>query len=199
MGVAEQTATDSADGEPQPSPRERLIDSAKNLFCRFGINSVGVDAIVEQAGTAKTTLYKVFGSKDALVEAVLDREGQAWRAWFLSAIDGPGGSARERLARIGPALKIWFARDDFFGCPFINAVGESDKTNDRMRSLAIAHKKIVIERLSALCAEAEIPEPEQTAHTIGLIMDGAIVMALITRDPSAADVAARACAAIIPH
>lgn len=42
-------------------------------------------------------------------------------------------------------------------------------------------------------------EPEQTAHTIGLIMDGAIVMALITRDPSAADVAARACAAVIPR
>jgi AcrR family transcriptional regulator len=199
MNAAGQIAIDSDADEPQPSPRDRLIDSAKALFCRYGINSVGVDAIVEQAGTAKTTLYKLFGSKDGLVEAVLDREGQAWRSWFLTAIDGPGGSARERLERIGPALKIWFSRDDFFGCPFINAVGESDKTNDRMRTLAIAHKTVVINRLSALCAEAKMPEPEQTAHTIGLIMDGAIVMALITRDPSAADVAARAYAAIFPH
>jgi AcrR family transcriptional regulator len=199
MGAAEKFPIEPSEKEePQASPRERLIESAKVLFCRYGINSVGVDAIIEQAGTAKTTLYKLFGSKDGLVEAVLDREGQAWRSWFLTAIDGPGGSARERLARIGPALKIWFGRDDFFGCPFINAVGESDKADDRMRTLAIAHKKIVIERLSALCAEAELVEPEQTAHTIGLIMDGAIVMALITRDPSAADVAARACAAVIP-
>lgn len=199
MANAEQLAVDSTAEEELTPPRERLIESAKNLFCRYGINSVGVDAIIERAGTAKTTLYKLFGSKDGLVEAVLDREGQAWRSWFLTAIDGPGGSARERLARIGPALKTWFNRDDFFGCPFINAVGESDKTDDRMRTLAIAHKKIVIERLSSLCAEAEMPDPEQTAHTIGLIMDGAIVMALITRDPSAADVAARACAAVIPH
>ena len=199
MNAAGQIAIDSGVDEPQPSPRERLIENAKALFCRYGINSVGVDAIVQQAGTAKTTLYKLFGSKDGLVEAVLDREGQAWRSWFLTAIDGPGGSARERLDRIGPSLKIWFSRDDFFGCPFINAVGESDKTNNRMRTLAIAHKTVVINRLSALCAEAEMPEPEQTAHTIGLIMDGAIVMALITRDPSAADVAARAYAAIFPH
>lgn len=181
------------------APRERLIESARTLFCRYGINSVGVDTIVEAAGTAKTTLYKLFGSKDGLVEAVLDREGQSWRDWFLTSIDGAGGTPRERLARIGPALKTWFSRDDFFGCPFINAVGESDKADDRMRRLAIAHKTIVLDRLTALCREANVPEAEQVAHTLGLVIDGAIVMALITRDASAADVADRACCAILPH
>jgi len=81
---------------PISSPRDRLIEAATRLFCRYGVNSVGVDAIVEAAGTAKTTLYKVFGSKDGLVEAVLDREGRTWRAWFVEEIDGPGGSAAER-------------------------------------------------------------------------------------------------------
>lgn len=191
--------TDSGPAEAvsSPPPRERLIESARTLFCRYGINSVGVDTIIAAAGTAKTTLYKLFGSKDGLVEAVLDREGRIWRDWFLDAIDGPGGSARDRLGRIGPALKAWFSRDDFFGCPFINAVGESDKADDRLRALAIAHKKIVLERLSTLCAEAGDPEPEQAAHTLGLIIDGAIVMALITRDTSAAEVASRACAAFM--
>jgi AcrR family transcriptional regulator len=185
-------------GDIKVSPRDRLIDSARLLFCRYGINSVGVDAIIESAGTAKTTLYKLFGSKDGLVEAVLEREGQSWRRWFLDSIDGPGGSARERLARIGPALKDWFSRGDFYGCPFINAVGESDKADDRMRNLAIAHKTIVLDRLTALCAEAGIAEPVQVAHTLGLVIDGAIVMALVTRDVAAADVAGRACAAILP-
>jgi AcrR family transcriptional regulator len=197
MTTANQIETETMEDAPQPTARDRLLDSASALFCRYGINSVGVDAIIEHAGTAKTTLYKLFGSKNGLAEAVLDREGQTWRSWFLDTIDGPGGTARERLERIGPALKIWFGREDFFGCPFINAVGESDKADDRMRALAVAHKTIVINRLSALCAEADVPQPEQAAHTIGLIMDGAIVMALITRDPSAADIAARACAAAI--
>jgi AcrR family transcriptional regulator len=178
------------------SPRDRLLDAATRLFCRYGINAVGVDTIVEAAGTAKTTLYNAFGSKDGLVEAVLDREGRAWRTWFLAELDGPGGSARERLGRIGATLKCWFSREDFFGCPFINAVGESDKTDDRMRALAIAHKTIVLERLAALCAEAKLPEPIEAAHALGLVIDGAIVAALVTRDAAAADVAGRACRAI---
>jgi AcrR family transcriptional regulator len=198
MDAATPIAVEPAEADaPAPPPRERLIESARTLFCRYGINSVGVDAIIEAAGTAKTTLYKLFGSKDGLVEAVLDREGREWRSWFLGAIDGPGGSARERLDRIGPVLMIWFSREDFFGCPFINAVGESDKADNRLRSLAIAHKKIVLQRLSELCAEAGEPEPELAAHTLGLIIDGAIVMALVTRDPAAAEVAGRACAAFM--
>ena len=68
-----------------------------------------------------------------------------------------------------------------------------------MRALAIAHKTIVLDRLTALCTEAGVPEAAQVAHTLGLVIDGAIVMALITRDASAADVANRACAAILPH
>ena len=182
---------------PTASPRDRLIEAATRLFCRYGVNSVGVDAIVEAAGTAKTTLYKVFGSKDGLVEAVLDREGKVWRAWFVAEIDGPGGSAAERLARIGPTLRQWFSRNDFYGCPFINAVGESDKADDRMRSLAVAHKKVVLERLTTLCAEAGCREPTQAAHTLGLIIDGAIVAALVTRQAAVADTAGRACAAIL--
>ncbi len=178
-------------------PRERLLQSARKLFCRYGVNSVGVDSIIDSAGTAKTTLYKLFGSKEGLVEAVLDREGQEWRDWFLGEIDGPGGSALARLERLGPSLKRWFQRADFFGCPFINAVAESDKANDQMRRLAIAHKTIVSNRIISLCAEADISDPEQTAHTLGLIMDGAIVMALITRKASAADLAAVACQALI--
>jgi AcrR family transcriptional regulator len=191
------TRSERATARPTASPRERLIAAATRLFCRYGANSVGVDAIVEAAGTAKTTLYKVFGSKDGLVEAVLDREGRTWRAWFVDEIDGPGGSAADRLARIGPALRQWFSRDDFYGCPFINAVGESDKADDRMRALALAHKKVVLERLAALCADAGCREPMQVAHTLGLIIDGAIVAALVTRDAAVAETAGRACAAIV--
>jgi AcrR family transcriptional regulator len=179
------------------SPRERLIEAATRLFCRYGINSVGIDAVIAAAGTAKTTLYKTFGSKDGLVEAVLEREGEAWRRWFLAAIDGDGGSASERLARIGPALRHWFSGREFYGCPFINAVGESDKADDRMRSLALAHKKIVLDRIAALCAEAGVAAPMETAHAIGLAMDGAIVAALVTRDAAVADTAGRVCAAIL--
>jgi AcrR family transcriptional regulator len=188
---------DEAAGVRPAPPYERLIAAATQLFCRYGINSVGVDAIVAAADTAKTTLYKLFGSKEGLVEKVLEREGEAWRGWFLTEIDGPGGTPMDRLMRIGPALRTWFSREDFYGCPFINVVGESDKADDRMRNLALAHKRIVLQRLTELCADAGLKEAAQTAHTLGLVIDGAIVAALVTRDPAVAENAGRACGAIL--
>src|SRR6478752_10308890 len=88
---------------PQVTPRERLMDAATRLFCKNGINATGIDAIVAEAGTAKTTLYKIFKSKGDLVEAVLETEGKSWRAWFLGAIETPA-TPREKLDAIFPAL-----------------------------------------------------------------------------------------------
>ena len=35
---------------PATSPRDRLIEAASRLFCRFGVNSVGVDEIIAATG-----------------------------------------------------------------------------------------------------------------------------------------------------
>jgi AcrR family transcriptional regulator len=180
------------------SPRERLIQSAGRLFCRFGINAVGVDAVVADAGTAKTTLYKNFASKEKLVEAVLEREGQDWRDWFIAGVNRAGGSPRERLSRVFPLLREWFAQERFYGCPFINAVGEHDKGDDRLRAITLRHKTVVLDHLEGLCREAGAADPHRMAHQIGLLIDGAIVAAMVTRDPGCADVADGIWASLLP-
>ena len=53
-----------------------MLTAATRLFCKDGINATGIDAIINEAGTAKTTLYKLFGSKTNLVHAVLETEGK---------------------------------------------------------------------------------------------------------------------------
>ncbi len=171
-------------------PRERLIEAASRLFCRYGINSVGVDAVVTEAGTAKATLYKTFGSKDALVAIVLEREGIAWRNWFLGGLDAGDAAPIDRLRRIFPLLAAWFAEERFYGCPFINAIGENDKHDDRLRSIALAHKLVVLGRIGEIAEEAGAEDPRRFAHQIGLLIDGAIVAAMVTRDPCVADLAA---------
>jgi AcrR family transcriptional regulator len=171
------------------NPRERLLEAATELFCRKGINAIGVDTIVAKAGVAKSTLYKLFGSKEGLVEAVLRAEGEAWREWFTVAIARASPDARGRLDAIFPVLAQWFRQKRFYGCPFINAVAEHDKTSDRVRRLAIEHKQQVLAYIRALGTEAGARDPERLTHEIALLMDGAIVTAMITRAPSAADFA----------
>jgi AcrR family transcriptional regulator len=179
-------------GEPGDSARQRLLDAGAHLFCRYGINATGVDAVVAEAGTAKTTLYKIFGSKEGLIEAVLESEGRRWRDWFIGAIDHGQAAPRSKLNRIFPVMKLWFADERFYGCPFINAVGEHDKNDDRMRTIAIGHKKIVLNHIQKLAAQAGARDAAGLAHQIGLLIDGAIIAAMVTRDCAVADAAERA-------
>lgn len=176
----------------EESARGRLLSAATHLFCKNGINATGIDAIIAEAGTAKTTLYKLFGSKTNLVNAVLESEGRQWRDWFIAAIEDGGGDARAKLTRIFPALKNWFAEERFYGCPFINAVGEHDKDQKQFRNIALKHKKIVLGHIEKLAGELGSAEPAMLAHQLGLLIDGAIVAAMVSRDPGVADTAALA-------
>jgi AcrR family transcriptional regulator len=176
-------------GGDEESARGRLLSAATYLFCKNGINATGIDAIINEAGTAKTTLYKLFGSKNNLVHAVLEAEGKQWREWFIAAIESGGGSAQTKLTRIFPALKDWFRQERFYGCPFINAVGEHDKDQKQLRAIAMRHKKVVLAYIEKLAGEMGAAEPGVLAHQLGLLMDGAIVAAMVSRDPAVADTA----------
>ena len=174
------------------SARGRLLNAATHLFCKNGINATGIDAIIDEAGTAKTTLYKLFGSKTNLVHAVLENEGKQWREWFIGAIEAGGGDPQTKLARIFPALKSWFGEERFYGCPFINAVGEHDKDAKQFRAIAMRHKKVVLAHIEKLAGEMGAVEPQSLAHQLALLIDGAIVAAMVSRDPGVADTAALA-------
>jgi AcrR family transcriptional regulator len=176
-------------GGDDESARGRLLGAATRLFCKNGINATGIDAIINEAGTAKTTLYKLFGSKTNLVHVVLETEGRQWREWFIETIESGGGSAEKKLARIFPALKDWFRQERFYGCPFINAVGEHDKDQKQLRAIAMRHKKVVLAYIERLAGEMGAAEPEVLAHQLALLMDGAIVAAMVSRDPGVADTA----------
>src|SRR6201985_1400255 len=184
-------------GDAEP-PRARLLSAATHLFCKNGINATGIDAIIDAAGTAKTTLYKLFGSKTNLAHAVLASAGQAWCEWFIGAIEQGGGSAETKLARIFPALKSWFREERFYGCPFINAVGEHDKDQKQFRAIALKHKKVVLAHIEKLADEMGANEPETLAHQLALLIDGAIVAAMVSRTPGVADTAGLAACSLFP-
>jgi AcrR family transcriptional regulator len=178
---------DSRTANDAESARKRLLDAATELFCRYGINATGVDAVIDEAKTAKTTLYRIFGSKEGLIEAVLEREGQRWRDWFIGGIEAGNAAPRTKLLRIFPLLKEWFSEERFYGCPFINAIGEHDKADERLRAITIKHKSLVLARIERLAVEADLPNPAALAHQIGLLIDGAIIAAMVMRNPKVAD------------
>ena len=199
MTVQTATPDTPASAAADQHPTERLLQTAKTLFCRDGIHATGIDRIIAQSGVARMTLYNRFGSKEGLLYAVLEREGEEWRDWFFTAVDAAGATPAARLRAVFPVLRAWFEREDYFGCAFINAVAEHDKSETKLRELTLQHKGAVLGYFSRQAREAGIAaqNAEALAHQIGLLMDGAIVAAMVTRQPGMADHAAQAAAAIL--
>ena len=52
-------------GAVRRSPRERLLEAAGELFYNEGVQSVGIDRVIERAGVAKASLGSIDASSIA--------------------------------------------------------------------------------------------------------------------------------------
>ncbi|KEO55144.1 TetR/AcrR family transcriptional regulator [Thioclava pacifica] len=168
---------------PSKNARERLMRAASYLFCNHGFAATGIDTILARAETAKATLYNHFASKEELIAAVLQAEGETWREWFFGRLAQVEGSARDRLLAVFDVLQDWFADPGFYGCPFINAVAEFDTGNDAVRRAAALHKEHLITWLKAQAIELQAKDVAEVARSFAVLIDGAIVAAQHSRDP----------------
>src|SRR4051812_44628772 len=112
-------------GRAQGDVRQRILDTAYNLFSHRGIRAVGVDEVIERAGVAKATLYRHFPSKDDLVVAFLDLREERWLREFLEqGATRLGGTPEEQILALFEVLDAWFRTDDYEACSFINTLLE---------------------------------------------------------------------------
>lgn len=157
--------------------RERIIESAYDLFARRGIRSVGIDEVIERAGVAKATLYRHFPSKDDLVLAFLERREQRWtREWVETEAKRRGSIPEEQLLAIFDAFDDWFRRDDFEACSFINVMLEMGPQHPA-GSASVHHLENIRSIVRRLAEEAGLRDPGPFAHSWHILMKGSIVAA----------------------
>jgi AcrR family transcriptional regulator len=158
--------------------RERIDQTAYELFSRRGIRAVGVDEVVARSGVAKMTLYRHYPSKNHLALAFLRRREELWtRGWLQTEVErrceGPG----ERLLAIFDVFDKWFRRSDFEGCSFINVLLEIDDQKNPVRIAAVAHLATIRSFLRHLAVKAGISNPDVFARRWHILMKGSIVAA----------------------
>jgi AcrR family transcriptional regulator len=171
----------SAQHEP-PAPtsgaRERILDTAYELFSRYGIRAVGVDAIIQQSGVARMTLYRHFASKDALVLAFLERREQRWtQEWLQHEVEHRAVDPSERLLAVFDVFDEWFQRDDFEGCSFINVLLEITDPQSQLHRASAGYLAKIRAFVEELAAEAGVADPSALAHKWHILMKGSIVAA----------------------
>jgi AcrR family transcriptional regulator len=186
---------DETTSTARPAARERLLAAADELFYEHGVRSVGIDRVIEQADVSKATLYKAFGSKDALIRAYLERRHASRRERMLAAI-GRYETPRDRLLGVFDVLASSSADPGFRGCAFVNASAESEPGSSV--EAASDESRAWLRRLFAeLAGAAGVVEPERFARQLAMLYDGATVAARMDRDPGAAAAARGVAAAML--
>ena len=172
----------------KPDMKERILETADRLFYLRGIRAVGVDTISAEIGISKRTLYNHFPSKDELIAAYLAR-----RFKQVPASDSPPA---EQILGTFDSLERRFARTDFRGCPFVNAVAELGAEDQAVRKIAIAFKESRRVWFRDLLLQLKVANAEQLATQLTLLVDGSIAQDLVRNDPSMAR-AAKAAARVL--
>jgi AcrR family transcriptional regulator len=171
-----QTVTESLAN--QPEPRQRIIDSAYDLFARRGIRGVGIDEVIERAAVAKATLYRHFASKDELALAFLERREELWTRQFVEAgAKNRGSTPEEQLLAIFDVFDEWFRRDDFEACSFINVLLELNDREHPIGRASVDHLATIRSILRELAEEAGLRDPDGFARKWHILMKGSIVSA----------------------
>ena len=82
-------------GRPDGKEKE-ILDAAEKVFAQYGFRKTTIGDIVREAGVARATVYKYFGTKDEIFMAALEREFGEILAAVRGAIPREG-TAREQL------------------------------------------------------------------------------------------------------
>ena len=159
--------------EARKAVRERILETAAEMFYRDGIRAVGIDAIIARSGVAKMSLYRHFSSKDALVAAWLeDRNAFFWRRWDRAEA-ARGDDPRSRLEGILDMIASTVSQRQWRGCPFLNTGTEFPEPDHPARGIILANKQAVRVRLRTLAAAAGARDPDVLAQQLQLLIDGA--------------------------
>jgi AcrR family transcriptional regulator len=146
--------------------REHILDVASHLFYSEGIRAVGVDRLADEAEVTTTTLYRLFGSKDGLVAAYMDRRDTEWFEWLERSVSKGG------LAGLFKELDRNVRESDFRGCPFRMAMAEYPAAESDVQRIGIENKRRTRRRFRQLAREAGAPDPATAADQLLLLIDG---------------------------
>lgn len=144
--------------------RERIVAAARSLFARQGYGSTTLPAVAEQAGVAVQTVYATFGSKRALLSALIDAiELEAELPLLRERLHAPGAGPRDQLALIiSFNRRLWDRGLDVF--EIVRGAGTTDPELADASREGDARRRVEQGRLVRAWARAEPLRPGLTTR-----------------------------------
>lgn len=141
--------------------QDRLLNAASAVVARQGIGKLTLDAVANEAGISKGGLLHHFPSKDKLVEALVRRCADNWRACYTQAYEqtpqGPGRMARAILGHCLSDAECWTEELQQNSSAVFAALAQNPQLIKPMRDVySDLHKKILQDGLAPGVSEAVV-------------------------------------------
>lgn len=165
-----------------------ILDATLSELRARGFSATSMLAIATAARTSKETLYRLFGDKQGLFEALVRQQAEALNADLVSALGAPDRAIEEVLARFGANLLELLLGERSIA---INraAVTEAARSPELGRILAAAGRDrtrpLVVEYLESQRAlgRLDFPSGEEAFEVfVGLLLRDRQVRALLGVD-----------------
>jgi AcrR family transcriptional regulator len=162
--------------------RERILCAARRVLAEQGAAGLSMNTVAAAAGVGKGTIFRRFGDRDGLTEALLDVHTIELQDGFLSGPPplGPGAPPRERLEAFMRALV-------FFEIDHLELMLAADRIGPHPPSGAPVYGTFLL-HIRTLLAEID-PRIDGTTHA-GLLLSAvapANLRRLLTQDGSTPD------------
>jgi AcrR family transcriptional regulator len=155
-----------------PRVRDRIFETACDLFYKHGIRDVGVDLIATEAGTNKMSFYRSFASKDELVAEYLEQKGREFWVWWDGIVAAHADDARAQIEALFDAYVTTTCFEDSRGCAFANASVEIADEDHPARHVAVRQKTEMRQRFRTLAAQAGAAKADELGDALMLLMEG---------------------------
>ncbi|MEV6170310.1 helix-turn-helix domain-containing protein [Streptomyces sp. NPDC051954] len=153
----------------------RVLAAASRLFYEHGIHAVGVDLIAAEAGVTKKTLYDRFGSKDQVVVEYLADRDERWRAFLEERLADVGSGPVDRVLAVFDASRAWMTESSPKGCSMVNAHAEISDPAHPAYAIITGQKEWMLELFTDLAREVAPERAQESARTLMLLHEGALV------------------------
>lgn len=187
----------SSDQVKVSKARVKLLTTASRIFYTEGVNSVGVDRVIEEAGVTRATLYRHFPSKQILVTTYVEEADRAIRAQVEALIAGDQSPA-EKLRAIATDIADNIKSSHFRGCAFLNAAAEFPDPGNPVHKAVLAHRAWFLGTILELFAEAGVDDGNDAGRRFVMLRDGAMAAGCLTEPGPVCDTFLRGVDALLP-
>src|SRR3984957_17776271 len=174
----------TTDATRRVSAHDKLLAAANELFYAEGIQTVGVDRIIEHAGVSRASFYNNFESKEQLIHTYLLGRHVRTTGRLSAAIES-AEDGRDKILAVFDAQAEQLRQPDFNGCAFVAASTEAlpggviDHDAEDFRTWI---RTMFIQ----LAGQAGAPDPRQLGEQLHVLYDGASLAVRMDHDPTIA-------------